>query len=324
VPTGTVSFTEAETALGQAALDGSGHASLAAGSLAVGSHQLVASYAGTPGFLASASAVTEFTVITGPLPTVTILAGAGTSLSGAADSLTATVTSGGGTPSGMVQFLDGSTLLGQVALSGGTAVFATAALAPGSHSITAVYEGNTDFQGSGSAALGQTVTLDLRLVPDVASLDLVAGQSASFHLALSSVGALVGPVSLQCTGLPAGVVATFTPVSGALDAVPATVTVTLGPASGSLAAATGLDRPRWPWLLVGAGLVALPSVRRRRRPGALAGLLALVLAGLGACGGGGGGGSAPAPVTTPYTLQFTADSTGATQGQASITLELIH
>jgi len=53
---------------------------------------------------------------------------------------------------GTVQFLDGALVLGSVAVNGGTAVFYTAALGAGSHSITAAYSGNGALNPSASAA----------------------------------------------------------------------------------------------------------------------------------------------------------------------------
>lgn len=63
-----------------------------------------------------------------------------------------------GTPTGIVQFNDGNTLLGSGTLSNGTATFNTTSLAIGNHSITAVYGGDATFSGSRSAALNQSVT----------------------------------------------------------------------------------------------------------------------------------------------------------------------
>jgi hypothetical protein len=80
----------------------------------------------------------------------------------------ATVTSGTGTPSGTVTFMDGTQTLGTATLSGSsastTASFATTTLAPGAHSITAVYAGDTEHSGSTSTVvtetiLGQTTTV---------------------------------------------------------------------------------------------------------------------------------------------------------------------
>jgi hypothetical protein len=71
---------------------------------------------------------------------------------------TATITSvRPGTITGAVTFKDGATPLGSGIVSGGKAKIATSALAVGSHSITAVYSGNTAYATSTSAALSHTV-----------------------------------------------------------------------------------------------------------------------------------------------------------------------
>jgi hypothetical protein len=57
--------------------------------------------------------------------------------------LTVTVTSTGGTPTGTVAFKDGTATLGSGTLSSGKATFKTTALAVGAHSITAVYAGSS-------------------------------------------------------------------------------------------------------------------------------------------------------------------------------------
>ncbi len=68
------------------------------------------------------------------------------------------VAPGAGTPTGTVTFMDGSTPLATVTLDGsGQATFSTAALAIGTHTITATYSGEGDFVASTSAALSQTV-----------------------------------------------------------------------------------------------------------------------------------------------------------------------
>src|SRR5205823_4066431 len=63
-----------------------------------------------------------------------------------------------GTPTGAVTFMDGTTTLGTVAVSGGQASFMSNTLASGVHSITAVYSGDANFNPHTSAALVQTVT----------------------------------------------------------------------------------------------------------------------------------------------------------------------
>jgi hypothetical protein len=72
--------------------------------------------------------------------------------------LTATVSStGGGTPSGTVAFQEGSTVLGTSTLSDGAATHSATSLRAGDHTITAVYSGDANFQGSISPVLTQTV-----------------------------------------------------------------------------------------------------------------------------------------------------------------------
>ncbi|HEV2489577.1 MAG TPA: Ig-like domain-containing protein [Candidatus Acidoferrales bacterium] len=71
---------------------------------------------------------------------------------------TATVTPAtSGTPTGSVTFKNGTTTLGTGTLTGGVATFSTSTLAIGSHSITGVYGGDTNYTGSTSPILTQTV-----------------------------------------------------------------------------------------------------------------------------------------------------------------------
>src|SRR5262249_33611135 len=70
--------------------------------------------------------------------------------------LTATVTAPGGL-SGNVQFYDGSTLIGTVAISGTTAGLTTNQLAVGGHAIRARYLGNATIPPSTSPAFAQYV-----------------------------------------------------------------------------------------------------------------------------------------------------------------------
>jgi len=99
----------------------------------------------------------------GPLttPTATTLSSsANPSVYGDAVTLTATVTGSGGTPSGLVTFKDGATVLGTAILNGsGQAVWTTTTLsASGSpHSLAAVYSGDSSFAASTSVALSQVV-----------------------------------------------------------------------------------------------------------------------------------------------------------------------
>src|SRR6202041_1386914 len=72
-----------------------------------------------------------------------LISSAPTSVTGQNVKFTATVTDPAGLiPTGFVTFMDGNTALGSSSLNGNTATFSTSSLAVGSHSITAVYNGN--------------------------------------------------------------------------------------------------------------------------------------------------------------------------------------
>jgi hypothetical protein len=63
---------------------------------------------------------------------------------------------------GTVTFKDDTTVLGTGTLSGGVAIFSTTMLASGVHTITAEYDGDTNFAASTSMALSQTVNYVIR------------------------------------------------------------------------------------------------------------------------------------------------------------------
>jgi hypothetical protein len=72
---------------------------------------------------------------------------------------TAAVTSAlGAPPDGeIITFMKGKTVLGTGTLSGGSASFTISTLKVGTHSITAVYGGDSNFSGSTSKAVKQVV-----------------------------------------------------------------------------------------------------------------------------------------------------------------------
>lgn len=154
-PTGTITFTEGAAVLGTAPLANAA-ATLDVSNLSLGSHSIVASYSSDPAFRYSDSAplmqVVKIATTTGVSPS------SNPSTFQQSVTFTATVTAQfGGAVSGNVTFNDGNTVLGSVALVAGSADFSTSGLTVGTHSITAVYEGDADNLGSTSAALSQSV-----------------------------------------------------------------------------------------------------------------------------------------------------------------------
>ena len=128
---------------------------------------------------------------------------------------TATVTSTAGTPTGTVNFLDGTTPLGTGTLAGGVATLTTSALAVGSHTIMAAYSGDTNFQAVASGTLTESV-LDFSLSSSgSASQTVASGGTATYTLAIapSSGSTFPSAVTLTLNGLPTGATVTVTPSS---------------------------------------------------------------------------------------------------------------
>ena len=157
-PTGIVTFWDGSTELGSFALNGNS-ASLSTSSLALGAHSITAGYGGDIVFSPSTSAVLTQTVSTGPSATSTLVGSSSDpSTFGQSVTFTAAVSSSGaGTPSGSVTFKDGASTLGSGTLSNARTSFTTSALSVGTHSITAVYGGDSNFTGSTSNTLPQSV-----------------------------------------------------------------------------------------------------------------------------------------------------------------------
>ena len=198
-PTGTVTFYEGATNLGTGTLDGSGVATLAVTSLATGSDSITAVYSDDANYQTStASAITQ--TVTQAATSVAAPTTSGATAYGQSVTFTATVVAtapGAGTPSGTVTFYDGGTSLGTGTLTGGVATFATTALGLGTHSITASYGGDTNFQSSSiSSATTQTVgkaATTGTVVSSVASP--VFGQSITLTATITGAGTPTGTVT---------------------------------------------------------------------------------------------------------------------------------
>jgi hypothetical protein len=112
----------------------------------------------------------------------------------AGDSVTLTATVNAATATGNVNFLDGTTSLGTSAAAAGVATLTTTALAAGSHSITAVYAGDSAFNGSTSSAV--TVSVTGTTGPD--SSLLISTNTGGFTVSLTGTVATVSvPAALN-------------------------------------------------------------------------------------------------------------------------------
>ena len=157
--TGTVTFMQGQNTLGTRVLN-AGQASFTTSTLPAGNLLIVAVYGGDGQYAGSTSASLAQTVNKGTTAT-SIVSFPNPSIIGQPVTFVAhvTVTSpNGGTPSGMVAFVKGSTVMGTVPLdSTGTAKFPTSSLSLGNNNVKAVYGGSPAYLGSRSAAITQVV-----------------------------------------------------------------------------------------------------------------------------------------------------------------------
>ncbi len=183
----TVDFTLDGTSVGSAVTDSTGVATLSsvATTDAVGTHTgaVVASYAGSTNYLPAANATGDL-VVSQASTTTTLASSTNPSVSGQSVTFTATVavvSPGSGTPTGTVNFLDGTTVIGtDEPLTAGVATFSTSSLAVATHSITAVYSGDTNFTTSTSSAVSQVVLQASTTTLTSSPTSSVHGQSVTF------------------------------------------------------------------------------------------------------------------------------------------------
>lgn len=157
--TGSIAFSVAGTTIGNCSLS-SGSCTLTenTANLGAGTYPLVATYAGATGFTGSTSSTVNVTLE--KAKSTTVLAVATNPVTPpASDTLTATVTTAGGAPTGKVTFSVGSFVIGTVNVSGGTAKLtaSSAGLTAGTYPVTATYSGNTYANSSTSSAVDVVV-----------------------------------------------------------------------------------------------------------------------------------------------------------------------
>ena len=160
-PSGTVTFKDGENTIGTASVvtcncASRGTATLPLSTLGAGTHTITAVYGGDVTFTGSTSSAITQTVLPKTATTTTLNSSLNPSYVGQSVTFTAAVSPSGA--SGTVTFYDGTTILGTGSLnSSGQVTFSTSTFAAGPHSITASYNGNTNFAASSSTALTQTV-----------------------------------------------------------------------------------------------------------------------------------------------------------------------
>jgi CSLREA domain-containing protein len=251
--------------------------------------------------------------------------------------LTATVSSTVGTPTGTVNFYDGGMLLNAtpVTLSAGVAKYTLTTLTPGvTNALTAAYNGTPAYATSSNTSTSTVTVASLDFTVDLSGLTaqtVIPGQSVSYMFTVTpDYGSYAGTVTFAATGLPAGATATFSPPSIAVNGGPQTVTVTIQTAPSTAmehapAPPGSAGRRAAPLALAFLLLFGLGAVRKRGK--GLRNLLcaAVLLAGgaaatmLSGCGGGINGFFAQSPQN--YSITITATANGLTHSK-TVTLNV--
>ncbi len=262
IPTGTVTFSDGATTLGTAAADATGAASFQTTTLAVGTHNISASYAGDKNYAAATATLIQ--TIQSATTQVALTSSPNPATYGTAVTLTATIGSNGIAATGSVTFMDGNTPIGSALLNAsGVATISVTTLTPGTHSLIANYGGDGKAAASVSAALPMVVkeativaeasnsnpALTLAPVVLTASVSNAGIGTATGSIVFKDGGTQLGTAALNANGvasitvpqLTAGTHQLVTSYSGDGDnfsgaSTPLVQTVTLRPTSTALTA----------------------------------------------------------------------------------------
>ncbi len=318
-PTGAITLFDGQTAIGSATLApngaANGSATFTTSTLTPGPHTLTAAYSATANFNAATSASVTVT-ITGTAPVapvasaIMLSSSANPATTAQPITLTANVVAVGTTttpPTGFVTFSEssqsGAIALGSAVLSPtGFATFTTSTLTAGTHTITAIYAGDSTTAASQSSPFSQIVQAPnlptaVSFILGVGSnaLTLATGDETTLAVKVSPVNGFAQPVQLTCSNLPRQASCVFTTATIPGGGGTTTLRImTLAPrACGTSASysqtAANAALPYAAPLLAGLCFAFLPLATKRRRRTwkglfallAMAGMLAI--SGCGAC-----------------------------------------
>ena len=360
-PTGNVSLTDNASPLNDFTISNTGVASNGAPlnrqgffedqpiQLPAGKHNIVAAYAGDNSYTSSTSAADAISITqAGTAVAMTPIPNASAN-SPIALSATVTTGSSGIGPTGIVIFSSAGSTLGTATVAGtaanlatgtpatGTATFAAIFTTTGVKSVTARYNGDSNYSPSGpSASISVNVVSSGSFNITATPLTVTAGSSGVSTITITPNGGFAGNVQVTCTGtgLPPGVTCSPNPLTIAVTGtapVTAPLTVLVAAPSATLSASrisqrhhpfyaaaiaippthsNGAHATAWWTLSAGSGLGSIllllfPGLRGRKQLRAALGLALLcVLSVTLGCGGGssgtgsGGGGTQVATHTT--------------------------
>jgi subtilase family serine protease len=166
------------------------------------------------------------------LTTATLTSSQNPAVEGVAVTFTVAVTTAGtNQPTGPVTFYDGGTALGSGTLNGAQATYTTSTLALGSHSITAIYGGDTNNFTSTSSVLTQSIILPISTTTLTATANTIpSGGSVTFTATITETSGVspTGTVTFYSNTSPLGAPVTL---SSGVATLTTTALVSMGSAS---------------------------------------------------------------------------------------------
>ena len=275
--------------------------------LTVGTHALTASYFGDNSFNASNSSPVTITITKGN-PNVGILSLFDPIATAPATLFPSVSPLGSVLPTGTIQLLDGGVPLGAPFTIGTSNSVQVAFDTEGQHSITASYSGDATYNAAVSKPLVLNVAPPYIIFGGIISATVKAGQSTTFNLSVNNASGSAtfsGAVALTCsTSEPAISCSTSVPsVSVSPTSIgPFTVTVN----TTATASLHGKPFFRWPGALAGAVAIVLAGFGKKSNLGqkskTVFGVVAITLVlGIVSCGGGGSSTPPPPPPPPPPT-----------------------
>jgi sugar lactone lactonase YvrE len=338
-PTGSVTLTDGGVALATLQLSATGTAAYTLQAPAVGTHVLVANYAGDNQNSPASSQPLNQVVNLRP-STVSFNPSITTLSYGQQVTLISVVQGKGSTPpTGTVTWMAGGTTLGSAPVNATGLATLTAAPPQGVFATVAQYSGDSLYAASVSEpttiTVGPTTEFTINLTPS--SMSMASGSHGSMNIDITSAATFTDTLALGCAGLPVDATCTFStnqiPVSGGVakslsvevdtgDPLGAGPSASLKPAGSSAVYDCALP--------AGALLALLLGLNRRRlrrlHPKlALFALMLILGSGLSALAGCGSDLNVQHTPAGSYTFQIVAsgDKTGVTQ-TATVQLTVTH
>ena len=214
IPRGKVEFFDGEVSLGVGQLGANGQATLRTSNLAIGHRTITATYLGDVDFAASTAATPASVTVAKSTPRIAFAASSTATVFGENLWLRAwTAAPYGTTPTGTVSFFDGAggIFLGSATLENGVATVKAPVLGLGTHTIRAVFNGNTLFNPVTSSIVSVTVSpaaTALTVLPNPAQA--VVGRPYQFRVAVRAAspgsGTPFGQVEVLLNGTRSAVI----------------------------------------------------------------------------------------------------------------------